>query len=134
MTKHKVADLTGAVLDTAVMQAFAKQHGLKIFVVERGHLIYSNESGDTQIDPDVFKPSVNWWDAGPIIEHERIDLRPMFEEGKFEDRWVARLQPTVYDGHYRETTGWRHTAYGPTPLVTAMRAFVLSKLGDEVDL
>ena len=56
----------------------------------------------------------NWNQGGPIIEREFMIIRP-HEEG-----WQAVLDLC-------ERTG-------PTPLIAAMRCYVASKLGDEVDV
>jgi Protein of unknown function (DUF2591) len=61
-----------------------------------------------------FNPSINWAQGGPIIEREGIDI---YQSGV----WVAEM-----DG--------KHTTEGPTPLIAAMRCYVASKLGDEVDV
>lgn len=61
--------------------------------------------------------STDWAHGGPIIEREGITIQ--FD--KRTPRWQA------YAG--RKTGG-----FGPTPLVAAMRCFVKSKLGDEVDV
>ena len=63
-------------------------------------------------------PSTDWSQGGPIIERENIALRG------------------TWDG---ETAGWitmkgRVEQTGPTPLIAAMRCYVASKLGDEVDV
>jgi Protein of unknown function (DUF2591) len=64
--------------------------------------------------------STNWAQGGPIIERERISVN------------------SDYNGVYKE---WMAESYfggvqkpGPTPLVAAMRCYVASKLGDEVDV
>ena len=64
---------------------------------------------------DLFCPSTEWEFGGPIIERERIEL-----EWSGPD-WLAQIKA---DNEY----------YGATPLVAAMRAFVASKLGDEVEI
>ena len=60
--------------------------------------------------------SSNWAQGGPIIERERIDL-----QGDGDGGWIAcdNLNPEQA---------------GPTPLIAAMRCFVASKLGDEVEV
>lgn len=63
-----------------------------------------------------FAPATDWTDAGPIIERERIELRGDGDEG-----WIA------YDNLNLEQ-------YGDTPLIAAMRCYVASMLGDEVDV
>ena len=68
-----------------------------------------------------FAPSTDWSQGGPIIERELIALSPYLYT---DDAWQAtRATP---DKHY--------CAYGPTPLVAAMRCYVASKLGDEVEV
>lgn len=63
-----------------------------------------------------FRPSTNWAHGGPIIERERIELRGDGDKG-----WIAddNLNPSQW---------------GPTPLIAAMRCYVASKLGDEVEV
>jgi hypothetical protein len=58
--------------------------------------------------------STDWAQGGPIIEREGIDLVKMHGSG-----WHAEL---------------KRIAHGPTPLIAAMRAYVASKLGDEVEI
>jgi hypothetical protein len=65
-----------------------------------------------------FKPSTDWVDAGPIIEANNI-----FVMKNSKDQWVS----IVHRGH---PVG----VVGPTPIVAAMRCFVKSKLGNEVDI
>ena len=65
-----------------------------------------------------FSPSQNWKQAGPIIERERIEL------ASYGDQWqaVAHLESeSIYER-------------GETILIAAMRCYVASKLGDEVEI
>ena len=74
------------------------------------------EVGDAinEIDDPHFY-STDWALAGPIIEREKIELT---HDG-FE--WWARI--------------WADEDYeGPTPLIAAMRCYVASVLGDEVEV
>lgn len=59
--------------------------------------------------------STDWAQGGPIIERHIGTLTDLADDG-----WCA--QWSGYEG------------YGPTPLIAAMRCFVASKLGDEVDV
>ena len=59
--------------------------------------------------------STDWTQGGPIIEREEICM----------------LAPVR--GLWRSINMGR-TQYGPTPLIAAMRCYVASKLGDEVDV
>ena len=60
--------------------------------------------------------STEWANGGPIIEHDRILLKATG------DTWVAY------------SYGQGHFAYGPTPLVAAMRCYVTYNLGEEIDI
>ena len=67
---------------------------------------------------DIFKYSTDWAQGGPIIEREIIGL-----DYDAADGWQTR------DFDTQEIT-----ATGPTPLIAAMRCYVASKLGEEVDV
>lgn len=86
---------------------------------------------------DAFKPSTNWAQGGPIIEREGLGLEydrewmydPAAQDPDDEpdngDRWRADYN----------VGGYQHLSeYGPTPLIAAMRCYVASKLGDEVEV
>jgi hypothetical protein len=65
--------------------------------------------------------STNWEQGGPIIERDSIAICHL-ENGE----WRAQLNAKGFDPYCRQ--------YGPTPLIAAMRCYVASKLGDEVDI
>ena len=69
-----------------------------------------------------FKPSTNWAQGGPIIEREKIDIFHQDNgfSGAIEMATRKNPHPTPY--------------YGETDLVAAMRTYVASKLGEEVDV
>ena len=58
----------------------------------------------------------DWSQGGPIIEREHIELR---HDGRAS--WCAWIASTG-------------AVHGQTPLVAAMRCYVASKLGDEMDV
>ena len=62
--------------------------------------------------------STDWAQGGPIIENEKVCLSWMNNFGA----WHAQLGDEA-----------EFNAYGPTPLIAAMRCFVASRLGDEID-
>lgn len=102
--KLKTSELTGAALDWMV----AKSTGMTWDVALTGHYTY--------------KPSTNWTQGGPIIEREVITLiHPKY------DCWTAHK----YDDRIEDES---YTLDGPTPLIAAMRCYVASQLGDEVDV
>jgi len=61
--------------------------------------------------------STDWAFCGPIIERERITIE---WEGD-PDSWCACIMAD-------------QEVYGPTALIAAMRCYVASKLGDEVEI
>jgi len=63
--------------------------------------------------------STKWEFGGPIIEREGIDLQ---YQGGETDVWAA----DIFNAD--------SMIYGDTPLVAAMRCYVASKLGDEVEV
>jgi hypothetical protein len=79
------------------------------------------EVGDDMIDEidDPHFYSTDWSQGGPIIEREGISIDRITDA-----LWVAnRIKgSSVFESD------------GPTPLIAAMRAFVASQLGDEVDI
>lgn len=68
-------------------------------------------------DPTTPRFSTDWVQGGPIIEREYIQLT-------IDLGWIATRKegPAVSEEH------------GPTPLIAAMRCFVASHLGDEIEL
>lgn len=112
--KHKVSELEGALLDAAV----AKADGWGFRLVDSDPpFIWLTDGPDD--DPEFqFSPSTNWTQAGPIIERERIGFD---WDGA---RWTAWYQSKLPD----------NTQDGPTALIAAMRAYVASKFGEEVEL
>ena len=109
--KIKTSELSGEQLDWAV----AKCEGQEV-VFEDGELCLPSSYFK---DGDPYKPSTNWGQGGPIIEREEIKVGPQIHSG-----W--------------ESTVWENcrpiSSKGPTPLVAAMRCYVASKLGDEIEI
>lgn len=109
--KIQTSELTGTALDWAV----AKAEGLDID-------LHSGMTLTIRGDGDWWNPSSDWAQAGPIIERERLEIIPKC------DRWDAL---TSWDAMMNN----QHIPNeGPTPLIAAMRCYVASKLGDEIDV
>jgi len=126
----KTAELTGAALNWAA----AMCQGDKVFRPRLGRpgdwdkeAYLADGSDDRWVvrvqNPTVarfvdwtYNPSGDWMQGGPIIERERIDV--LYEHDL---RWIAVPQKGI-------------ESYGPTPLIAAMRCYVASKLGDEVEI
>ena len=66
-----------------------------------------------------YSPSINWALGGPIIERERITIR----------QWTD--MPIIHAYMPHDGAPW---GAGPTPLIAAMRCYVASKLGREVEV
>ena len=71
-----------------------------------------------------YHPSTDWAQGGPIIERERVDINATLNQGSDFDEWRA----------VKGVGAAMRTRYGPTPLIAAMRCYVASKLGDEVEI
>lgn len=110
--KIKTPQLTGAALDWAV----AKCEGM----IRPDGGTYAGYHGNIHR----FKPSTDWAQGGPIIEREKIELKYLGYDNP--PYWGAlKFAPSKYE---------RKGATGPTPLIAAMRCYVASKLGDEVEI
>ena len=112
----RTSELTGAALDWAVAEAEG------FFKTKMASIT------DGKVDVfyfDGYTPSTNWALSGEIIESERICLEDA--AGMY---WVASLvhEDKEYDGVMRTEM------QGATPLIAAMRCYVASKLGNEVQL
>lgn len=92
--------------------------------------IGANEDGECSVyvygrkrDPYVpWKPSADWSQGGPIIEREKIWLKFPVAVGPVEAIHGLHLFPNTVHG------------FGPTPLIAAMRCYVVSKLGHEIEI
>ena len=111
----KTAELIGPALDWAV----AKVEGHRPLWDESSERFFLWGDCDWAFLGE-FSPSTNWAQGGPIIEKEKMDFK-----------WVGI-------NLCRASIEWldeRHVeAFGPTPLVAAMRCFVASKLDDDVEI
>ena len=119
----KTSELTGAALDWAVAKAdeerdvlfCQRQYGRLIVRIAGDH-----ETRDIEWP---YTPSTNWAQGGPIIEREVIVLTHPKH-----DCWTATAQDST------DLDVPLYQEDGPTPLIAAMRCYVSSKLGDDVDV
>lgn len=102
----KTSELTGVALDWAV----AKCEG-------------DREANDPtkQDDWDLQPYSTDWAQGGTIIERERLTVTYNFNDYCFEAYYTGSGMNDDYER-------------GTTPLIAAMRCYVASKLGDEVEV
>jgi hypothetical protein len=108
----KTSEMIGAALDWAV--AKCEKYPMGIW--------YDEDQLPMIRDDEVpeWKPSTDWAQGGPIIEREAITTRPLAKT-----RWEA-------DTFDRD--GNEFLFDGPTPLIAAMRCYVASKLGNDVEI
>lgn len=108
----KTSELSGAALDWAVAKCEVGDSVGSFLDGVVPHPEYNN-----------YRPSTDWSQGGAIIERERITViwREIFGTPE-ESYWVAEIDcPLTQD-------------YGATPLIAAMRCYVASKLGDEIEV
>lgn len=119
--RYKTADLEWSLLDAAV--ALAEGDALPDFWRDPDDGTCWEVAGKRQ-----WAPSTRWDQGGPIIDREQISLIQPGYGGSIE--WEAGI------GARHTDDGWEadHSADGPTPLIAAMRAYISSKFGDEVEL
>lgn len=107
--KMKTNELTGAALDWAV----AKCEG---WIDDCNGWLY--QATLQEVAEGNYKPSTDWAQGGQIVEENNISIICMST-----GHWGAH--PVIGDHPF---------IYGNTPLIAAMRCYVASKLGDEVDV
>lgn len=117
--KVKVSEATGKVLDWLVVQA-EKRTDVVIRNKRLGIPGWAGGDYNGHSTWTGFYPTTDWAQGGPIIEREQIRLDFDVEALV----WLADANQSI--------SPWKGA--GPTPLIAAMRCFVASKLGDEVDV
>lgn len=118
----KTNELTGPALDWAVAKCEGKDNDCEMHA---GNVLYGRvTSGFIQ-----YKPSTDWAQGGPIIEREGLTLDLTDVLFDHETDACIQLDKPVWWASKGEVTG-----RGPTPLIAAMRCYVASKLGDEVEI
>ena len=157
--KVKTYELQGAALDWAV----AKCEELPLRLdpmglgktapasIQSGWWVWDGEGQNEVIghvrtrrdQSDGYSPSTNWAQGGPIIEREQIQINPDHHND------TCAVEPMAPKYGFDSPVGWHWEAYllgdcvldadnfhtyGQTPLIAAMRCYVASKLGDEVDV
>jgi len=138
VTTYKVAELIGWRLDLAVALARGATNWTfnagtgdagDVFASFDGFIDveeFGRKRATRSMELTHFSPSTDWFDGGPIIERERISLtarNPLAHSGWDATNALAGrgIIPTV-------------EAEGLTPLVAAMRAYLLVNVGQTVEL
>lgn len=82
-----------------------------------------------------YSPSTDWSQGGPIIEREGINLSVDYQDSALSNDMVQiGWKGNLWNNSVPGTAGFLQWAYGPTPLIAAMRCFVASKLGETVEV
>ena len=118
--KSKVSQAEGSALDWLVAKCEGFAYEPSTYVSNRPFCYYIN---GTRGGCESFWPSTNPAQAYPIIYREDICVHATGDANKWKAyRWDATI------------VNFTREQYGPTPLIAAMRCYVASKLGDEVEI
>ena len=139
--KIKTVDLVGAALDWAV-----------------ACIEYPDDADlrdpDSGVMGDHESYSTDWAHGGPVIDRAKVTIIRADDDYEVDaqgfttnkripqwfaecSRWTGHSLSTSYEGEHMDPTfmiGEADGYYGPTPLIAAMRCYVASKLGAEVDV
>lgn len=107
----ETAKLEGAALDWVV----AELEGEALSAVTKGYVTGKGRPAGK------YSPSTDWAQGGPIIEREKICFSISTVEGWKAAKWNLDF-------------GNESIQYAPTPLIAAMRCYVASLLGIEVEV
>ena len=130
--KIKVSKATNIQLDWLV----AKCKGtVKNMLCGHGDISYTPYLSAPSIR-EYWRPSENWAQGGPIIERENISSHRNIANietspGVWEltpTHWTAQMDYSL------KFMAYTYSATGPTLLIAAMRSYVTSKLGEEVEV
>ena len=117
-----VAKAQGWVLDHIWDQDAGRLTTWRYWKSKNGEVVSTPAS--KQIQETHYNPSTKWDHGGPIIEREKITVTHVAcVWGAFTNQYRAK-----------DKLSYPILIEGQTPLVAAMRLFVASKLGDEVEL
>ncbi len=121
----KTSELSGAALDWAVWTAAG---GAAAYPhTASGKSFLKLWKGNTS---KYVHPSTDWSQGGPIIERELISVWLAMDDIFKKDTWAASY--SFMDGD--RVCEPEQEYWGPTPLIAAMRCYVASKLGEEVEI
>lgn len=130
MKKVKVFEAQGAALDWLVAKCeghLPEYHRNYTVAEERDGIrwytisietLYHREGRDFR---PKYSPSSDWSQGGPIIEQNLIQLHTLFHIDSGKVGWFCEMPPGFVGRGY-------------TPLVAAMRCYVASKMGEEVEV
>ncbi len=114
--KTKTMELTGAALDWAVAKCEGRSEKGMAKILAGTNLIPAEYSTD-------------WAQGGPIVEREKMCIDEPNCDADCRG-WSA----VIIDWASKDDEENSIEGFGPTPLIAAMRCYVASKLGDEVEI
>lgn len=115
---------TNELKELALDWAVAKCDGVELFPPR----MYGGANVPTNNSVDFYEPSSNWSQGGPIIERE--DFHRIVRNLGQGYTVSKKLVVLTDDG---EVIRWVH-GVGPTILIAAMRCYVASKSGDDIEI
>lgn len=121
MATIKVSDLSGSALDWCVAECEGATSELDGKGADNCWLEF--EINCTYLS--TYSPSSDWDQGGPIIEREKICIEPHKSQ---DGVWIAGIL-----GDWPKNW-FNHALSAESPLIAAMRCYVASKLGDEVEV
>ena len=113
----KTSELIGPTLDWAVAKADGATNLHHDTVSSWWFTLGGKERTLNKSWAQAFNPSTDWSHGGPIVEREKLNLD--IDDSSL---WLSYTS----EGTLKQ--------FGPTPLIAAMRCYVTSKLGDEVEI
>ena len=121
MAKIKTSELIGPALDWAVAECEKVRTYVRPYEhTMTGLCILDADLVDMETDDaQELRYSRDWAQGGPILDRERITIR----------QWTD--MPSIHAYMPHDGAPW---GAGPTPLIAAMRCYVASKLGREVEV
>lgn len=126
--KIKTSELQGATLDWAVSKCEipndVRDNRQRFWIHPNNPKLICRQTYNHEDNPKGYELccySTSWSQAGPIIEREGINV--FIDDAESTWHWGAGI-------YLKE----KYYGFGDTPLVAAMRCYVASKLGDEVEV
>jgi hypothetical protein len=132
--KIKTSELQGAALDWAVASCWKSlMKSPDGFYIATFGPLFSKGYRYPCWRGKKFTPSTDWSQGGPIIEREEVCIWKSSEPEK--GKWAsAGPQWMELDVESAEFEALPDPWHGPTPLIAAMRCYVASEIGDEVEI
>ena len=127
--KLKTTELHGSALDWAVARCLGGSVRLHTYRGEPADQVLVIDWMHDWQELSEFSPSTDWAQGGPIIERENINV---FMD---DEKWAAYASHSLPQNFYgtSKDPDWDDGDEG-YPLIAAMRCYVGSKLGNEVEV